>query len=325
MTVTLPKPIHLNPVYGAYFADPFLWKYGETYFAIGTGELEAAGQTIGKIFPLLQSTDFFHWQPAGSALIRPDHNLGTHFWAPEVAFAEGRFYLYYSVGRGDANHQLRLAIGDRPQGPYRDGGRSLLDPIRCPFAIDAHPFQDEDGRWYLFYAKDFLEQSADQRPGTGLMVAPMADMTSLINDGVMVLRARHDWQRFQINRAKYGAIWDWHTLEGPCVRKHDGLYYCFYSAGCWQDESYGIDYAVAEHVLGPYSDRGNDSGPRVLRTVPGHVVGPGHNSIVIGPDGQTDYLAYHAWDKHQKARLLFLDKLRWTPEGPRCDGPTWAA
>ena len=28
---------YTNPVYAEYFADPFVWKVGETYFAIGTG------------------------------------------------------------------------------------------------------------------------------------------------------------------------------------------------------------------------------------------------------------------------------------------------
>jgi len=43
----------------------------------------------------------------------------------------------------------------------------------------------------------------------------------------------------------YGRVWDWHTLEGPFVRKHDGRYYCFYSGGRWETESYGVDYGVA--------------------------------------------------------------------------------
>jgi GH43 family beta-xylosidase len=122
----------------------------------------------------------------------------------------------------------------------------------------------------------------------------------------------------------YGRNWDWHTLEGPCVCKHNGRYYCFYSGGCWQNDSYGVDYGVADNVMGPYSDAGNEDGPRVLKTVPNHVIGPGHNSIVRGPDGETDYIVYHAWDKQMKLRRMFVDELSWTPGGPRCQGPTYA-
>jgi beta-xylosidase len=318
-----PKPTHTNPVYGSYFADPFVWKQGDTYYAIGTGELEATGKTIGKVFPLLQSSDFFQWTPAGSALIRPDHSLGANFWAPAVAYANEKFYLYYSVGHEDKNHQLRVAVGDSPQGPYKDLDKPLLDLKKCAFAIDPHPFQDEDGAWYMFYARDFLDVASQARAGTALMVARMKSMTELSDAGEALLRPRRDWQRFQKDRPMYGRTYDWHTLEGPCLYKHEGRYYCFYSGGRWENNTYGVDYAVADHILGPYSDAGNEEGPRVLRTVENHVIGPGHNTIATGPDAQ-EYIVYHAWDKEMKARRMFIDELSWTAGGPRCIGPTWA-
>ena len=293
------------------------------YYAIGTGELEASGQTVGKVFPVLQSIDFFQWSFASSAMVRPDSRLGDNFWAPAVVHAQDKFYLYYSVGQGDKNHQLRVATSDSPQGPYNDVGKSLLDPKVCSFAIDPHPFQDADGHWYLFYARDFLDSSNSVRPGTALMVARMNNMTELENEGRTVLRARSNWQRFKSNRLMYGRNWDWHTLEGSCVCKHNGRYYCFYSGGCWQNDSYGVDYGVADNVMGPYSDAGNERGPRVLQTVPNHVIGPGHNSIIRGPDGETDYIVYHAWDKQMKLRRMFIDELSWTPDGPKCQGPTY--
>ncbi len=74
--------------------------------------------------------------------------------------------------------------------------------------------------------------------------------------------------------------------------------------------------------MGPYSDEEAESGPRVLHTVPGQMLGPGHNSITIGPDAETDYIIYHAWDKDMTARQMCVDRLLWTPDGPRCGGPT---
>lgn len=311
------RQTHVNPVYGSYFADPFAWKTGDTYYAIGTGELEATGQTVGKVFPLLQSSDFFQWQFAASAMLRPDPKLGSHFWAPEVAFNDGTFYLYYSVGHGDEGHQLRVAASDSPQGPYEDLGKTLLGPPACPFAIDPHPFRDEDGQWYLFYATDFLDREAGFRAGTALAAARMRGMTELEGPSVPLLRARSDWQRFQSDRLKYGRVWDWHTLEGPFVRKHNGLYYCFYSGGRWETENYGVDYGVSDRILGPYSDDGNEQGARVLRGMPNQVPGPGHNSILTGPDDSTEFIVYHAWDKRMRMRQMFVDPLMWTDEGPR--------
>lgn len=326
---------YTNPVYEDYFADPFVWEYEGVYYAIATGPAEAEGtvdevasvlgvdSTKLRVFPLLRSLDLVNWHFVDNALLRPDPALGDNFWAPEVAYCDGKFYLYYSVGHEDKNHQLRVAISDSPVGPYQDTGKALVDPQSCPFAIDPHPFCDDDGQWYLFYARDFLDTEGGVRAGTALCVDRLQDMTQLSGAGKVILRARSDWQRFLANRLMYGEIFDWHTLEGPCVRKHEGRYYCFYSGGRWETENYGVDYGVADSVMGPYSDAGNETGPRVLRSVPGYVMGPGHNSIVLAPDGKTEYIVYHAWPNNMAARQMYLDKLIWTPDGPVCNGPTW--
>jgi beta-xylosidase len=315
---------HRNPVHDGYFADPFVWSAAGEYFAVGTGPGEAAGTAPSeRVFPLLRSRDLVHWRNAGSALVRPPAELGDTYWAPEVAFADGAYHLYYSVGRADVGHQLRVARSVAPEGPYVDTGAPLLDPSKVPFAIDPHAFRDDDGRWYLFYACDFLDHGecppfGAVRAGTALMVAPLDGMTRLAGAGTVVLRARHDWQRFLADRPMYGGRYDWHTLEGPCVVKHAGRYYCFYSGGRWETDTYGVDYGVADHVLGPYSDEGNERGPRVLRTIPGRVIGPGHNSVVVGPDGVTEHIVYHAWDAAMTARRMWIDPLAWTADGPRC-------
>jgi beta-xylosidase len=115
-----------SPVFPDYFADPFVWESGGEYFAIGTGEREASGHPGEMIFPLLRSTNLRAWRHAGRALLRPDHALGTHFWAPEVACHDRRFFLYYSVGFADQNHQLRVATSDTPLGPFQDFDRSFI-------------------------------------------------------------------------------------------------------------------------------------------------------------------------------------------------------
>jgi GH43 family beta-xylosidase len=306
----------MEPVYDGYFADPFVWRHDGVYFAVGTGPAEAAGTVAERVFPVLRSMDLRSWEAVGRALVRPDAALGDSYWAPEVAWDGEAFWLYYSVGFADARHHLRVARSVAPAGPYRDVA-ALTDPATCAFAIDPHPFRDLDGRWYLFHARDFLDACTPVRAGTALVVQPLDGMRRLAGEPTVVLRARHEWQRFLAHRPMYGGRYDWHTLEGPSVRRHDGRYWCFYSGGRWETESYGVDYAVADHVLGPYDDTGADAGPRVLRTVPGRVVGPGHNSIVDGPDG-VDRIIYHAWDPGMTARRMFVDRIAWTPDGPRC-------
>ncbi len=307
---------YCNPVYDAYFADPFVFVVAGTYYAVGT-----AGTENG-IFPMLRSKNLVQWEALGPSLVEPGKPLGTDFWAPEVAFDGSRFYMYYSVGYRDVGHRLRVASSEVPEGPYVDLGIDLVDPDETPFAIDASPFRDVDGQWYLFYARDFLQCEGDERPGTALVVDRLSTMSSLAGEERVVLRATQDWQRFAQGRHIYGGIYDWHTLEGPCAKFHDGKYYCLYSGGRWENDTYGLDYAVADSPMGPWRSL-NGPSPRLLRSVPGKVIGPGHNSIVTGPDGVTDFLVYHAWDAAMTARRMCIDKLLWTEEGPKCNGPTW--
>jgi beta-xylosidase len=323
-----------NPVYAHYFADPFVWRDGDSFYAVGTGLLEARSEaehgggllTVdGRpgVFSLLRSPDLMSWSPLGAALVALHPDFGDAYWAPEIAFAEGRSWLYYSVGRGDKAHHLRVAVSDRAEGPYEDCGRRLTNPFTLPFAIDASPFQDDDGQWYLFYARDFLDTDGGFRAGTGLVVDRLIDMMTLAGEERLVLRPRHDWQLFQSQRIMYGGRYDWHTLEGPCVRKRNGRYYCLFSGGRWENDSYGVDYAVADRVTGPYEDPDGLTGARVLRTVPGAVLGPGHNSIITVD--RDDYIVYHAWDPAMTARRMFIDRIEWRDDGPRCEAPAFSS
>ena len=304
---------YCNPIYDAYFADPFVLATDEGYVAVGTGRI-----VDGLVFEVLGSEDLVSWHRVGGALEPVAAELGNDYWAPEIAAADGRWWLYYSVGHDDTRHHLRVAVGDAPTGPYRDCGVNLTPDER--FAIDPHPFRDRDGTWYLFHARDVLDA---ERVGTMMAVDVLDGMSQLAGRPETVLRPSGDWQLFKRQREMYGGVYDWHTLEGPTVREHEGRYYCFYSGGNWQTDGYGVSYAVADHPLGPWveSPAALAEGP-LLRTVPGHVLGPGHNSVVTTPEG-LDVMVYHAWDPGQTARRMCLDRLEWTTRGPVVHGPTW--
>ncbi|MFC7669940.1 family 43 glycosylhydrolase [Hymenobacter humi] len=105
------------------------------------------------------------------------------------------------------------------------------------------------------------------------------------------------------------------------VRQHGGKYYCFYSGANFLTPRYGVDYCVADSIMGPYSDAGAEKGPRVLHAVAGHVRGPGHHSHVLSPNGKTEYLVYHAWNKAMTERQLCIDRLAWTAQARAAWGP----
>lgn len=297
-------------------ADPFVLRWQDEYFAYGTG----VSSVEGKQFPVLHSTNLTDWEYVGHALVSPEGlPADAEYWAPAVAEQGGKFYLYYSgAPAGDAiEHRLRVAVADHPAGPFVDTGRILLPDEG--FTIDAHPFRDpKDGRWYLYYARDFLD---GDRVGTGLAVVPLADdMVTPTGSPQVVLRATADWQIYERDRTLYGQHWSaWHTVEGACTVEHDGTYYCFYSGGNWQTPGYGVSYGTADHPLGPWQEGDITNGPLVLRgtDMEPEAFGPGHNSMTTSLDGSTDYIVYHAWDAAHTARRMFLTPIEWTLEGPR--------
>ncbi len=299
-----------NPVYPGYFADPFVLRTADGYVAYGTGS-----RYPDRVLEVLESSDLVSWRHVGGALELLPDEFGCDYWAPEVIEHDGRWFMYYSVGQEDTAHQLRVAVAHDPRGPVRDHGVNQSPGAR--FAIDPHPFRDEDGTLYLFYARDVLE---GERVGTMLAVDVLDDMTRPRGEARTILRPSGDWQIFRRQRAMYGKVYDWHTLEGPFVRRHNGRYYCFYSGGSWEGPTYGVGYAVADHPLGPWLEP--PGVPPILVTVPDQVVGPGHVSITTGPGGG-DVLVYHAWDAGLTARRMCIDPLTWSDDGPKLSGPTW--
>jgi GH43 family beta-xylosidase len=315
---------YTNPVWPDYFADPFVLSWQGRYFAYGTGEpAEKTDANGASVFAVLRSNNLVHWEKSGAALVPVEAGKHANYWAPEVAAYGGRFFLFYSTAPAERDelHRIRVATAADPEGPFIDAGAVL--PEDEGFCIDAHPFCDpKDGKWYLFFAKDFFTD----RTGTGLAVTPLrADMLRAAAPSRPVLSANADWQIYERNRMLYGRKWDaWHTVEGPCVVAHDRKYYCFYSGGNWQTHDYGISYAVADHPLGPWQ-HAPDAGPVVLRQRPAEVLGPGHNSYALAADGRTEVLVYHAWDPKRIARRMCIDRLVWSKNGPRCLGPTTTA
>jgi GH43 family beta-xylosidase len=311
--------MYQNPLGPINFPDPAAIKFRGDYFAYATGE--ALG---GRIFPIMTSPDAVHWSFHAGAMAPLRDREAREYWAPEVAYCNGRFYLYYAViAFGTPEHHLRVAISDSPLGPFEDQGLNLTpDEI---FAIDAHPYHDEDWQWDLFYARDFLEPPF---VGTGNVVDRLVTMTQLSGRPARVLRPYAEWQVFEYQRAEKGGM-DWYTVEGPFVLKRRGKYFCLYSGGCWKDRDYGVAYAVSDVPMGTggyddrsYRDEANRNGPTLLRTEPGRVLGPGHNSVVKAPNNVTDLMVYHGWPPELTGRLLRIDRMEWHAGKPFCAGPT---
>lgn len=297
---------YLNPVYPHSFPDPFVLKFRGEYWGYCTGFWND-----GRAFGILHSRDLVSWKEMPGAM-EPLSGGHTCYWAPEVTYNDGRFYLYYSVGN-EERMEIRVAVAEHPAGPFTDSGRRLTSE---PFAIDAHVFLDKDGTRWLFYATDFLTHS---HIGTGTVRDRMLDPFTLAGDPRPVTLPRHDWHVYHPNRPEKGGV-RWHTVEGPFVLEREGVYYQMFSGGNWQNPTYGVSYATSEE--GPRSlEEWRQEDLPILRTT-GEVVGPGHNSVVRGPDNRQLWCIYHRWSPDSSARVLAIDPLDWEGRRMRIDGPS---
>jgi hypothetical protein len=166
--------------------------------------------------------------------------------------------------------------------------------------------------------------------GTGTVRDRMLDPFTLEGRPRPVTRAQHAWQVYDPARKEKGGV-RWHTVEGPSVLKRRGLYYEMFSGGNWKNVTYGVSYATARSLEDSGEWTQHADGARllpVLRTVPGRVLGPGHNSVVLGPDQRQLFCVYHRWSRPSGERVLCIDRLGWAGTrllvlGPS-DGPVEA-
>lgn len=291
----------------AYVADPFILAHDAGYYLFGT----TGGATApDREFAVLHSLDLLTWTSLAGPLHRPDAALGDAFWAPEVVQADDRWWMYYSVGHGDAGHHIRVAVADHPAGPYDDLGIVLTPDER--FAIDPHPFQDADGTWYLYFARDVLDH---ERAGTHLAVAPLHDMTRLGGPTTEVLAPSADWQVYARDRPMYGGVYNWHTLEGPSVLERHDRYWLTFSGGAWTGRDYQVSWAVADNPLGPWQAASGVSGRLLATDAPSGLIGPGHNSLCTDPQGR-DVIVFHSWDSSHTRREPHVMHIDFTTQGP---------
>jgi arabinan endo-1,5-alpha-L-arabinosidase len=293
---------YTNPVFAQSFPDPFVLKFRGRYYAYSTG-MAADGQVFG----MLTSSNLVDWEVLGGAMA-PLAQAHPHYWAPEVTYYNCKFYLYYSVGN-ETLMEIRVAVAERPDGPFHDVGRRLTKEV---FAIDPHVFRDDTGDWYMFYATDFLEHT---HVGTGTVVDQMIDPFTLAGKPRPVTRARYDWQVYDPQRKEKGGV-RWHTVEGPFVLQRKGLYYEMFSGGNWQNETYGVSFAVSDTIHREDEWNQHSDGDKILpilRSIPGRIRGPGHNSVVVGPNNRELYCVYHAWT--EAGRVLAIDRMDFSGPG----------
>lgn len=206
-------------------------------------------------------------------------------WAPDAAYKNGRYYLYFPARDQQGIFRIGVAISDRPEGPFRPEPQ----PINGSYSIDPCSFVDDDGRAYLYFGGIWGGQlqkwrtgrfdpngvePADSEPAIGPRVAELgADMTSFRGDvtEIQILDENGKPLRASDHDRRY--------FEAPWMYKRNGLYYFSYSTG----NTHYLVYATGTSPRGPFTYRG-----RFLEPVLGWTT---HHSMVDFK-GKT-YLFHH--------------------------------
>jgi beta-xylosidase len=205
---------------------------------------------------------------------------------------DGKFYLYYTdndpnAAPGLLGKQIGVAVSNSALGPFED------KKVLASRSIDAHLFQDDDGRYYLYYVEIV--------GGFKIFVQRMSDPLTKEGDRIEVLHPTEQWEMVS-----------GHVTEGPFMLKHKGIYYLMYSGTGADSPNYGIGYATSKSPVGPFEKY---AGNPIAHRAEG-IYGPGHHCVVDGPDGKMWIVCHQKYDDSiSYRRFLALDRIWFEDDG----------
>jgi beta-xylosidase len=206
-------------------------------------------------------------------------------WAPDAAEKNGKYYFYFPAKRKDGIFQIGVAIGDKPEGPFK----AEPEAIKGSYSIDPAVFQDDDDSYYLYFGgiwggqlqkyrnnafHEKYEEPAANEPALGPIMARLTtDMKQFAEEPVELKILDKEGKQLLAgdNNRRY--------FEAPWMHKHNGKYYFSYSTG----DTHFICYAIGDNSYGPFTYAGVILNPVIGWT--------NHHSIVKFNDQW--YLFYH--------------------------------
>jgi arabinan endo-1,5-alpha-L-arabinosidase len=282
--------------------DPVMIKEGDFYYIFHTG----VGIAVRK------SADMLEWQQARPSRVFtrvPAWALekipgATNIWAPDIAYFNEKFHLYYSVSTFGSNRSViglatnRTLDFESEEFEWVDEGLVVESTGAQNYnCIDPNLLIDAEGNAWLSFGSFW----------SGLKLVRLDNETGKPVDNAVIPLA----QRF-VNAG---------SVEAPFIIRHGDYYYLFASFDfCCRgtDSTYYVVVGRSENVEGPYLDReGTEmlSGGGTQVTFPTERwKGPGHCAIYR--EGETDYIVYHAYDAESIGTpTLRIAPLSWDEEG----------
>lgn len=259
--------------------DPFIMLWEDRYYAYGTLAEDGIAVFI--------SDDLETWSVPeeannGLALHKSDVWADKWFWAPEVYYVNGKFYMYYS-----ADEHICVATSESPFGPFVQKIKEpMITEEKC---IDNSLFIDDDGRPYLLFDRF--------NDGLNIWIAELEnDLINLKMDTMRkCINVSQPWEEVQAR-----------VNEGSFIVKHENLYYMSYSGNHYKSQFYGIGYATSKNILGPWEKyEGNP-----IFQKPKNLVGVGHSSMFTDKNGQLR-IVFHAHNSKTEInpRIMYISKV----------------
>ncbi len=291
--------------------DPVMIMQDSVYYLFCTG------RGIGRY----RSTDMKNWErlpgvfeEAPDWVMEKLPEFRNHIWAPDVAYHNGRYVLFYSVSRFGKNTSCIGMVStpslhpDDPNYEWTDHG-----PVICSIpgeddwnAIDPNLIFDEEGQPWMSFGSFW---------GGMQLFLMSADLTGPKGEGdTQVIATRGQSERENILKAGDGAI------EAPFMIKRGDWYYLFVSFDfCCRGENstYNIRVGRSKQVTGPFLDKDGvdmvDGGGSLVLKGNERYAGVGHNAVENF--GGQDYLICHGYDLEAEghSRLLIFP-MEWSED-----------
>ncbi len=277
-----------NPVIRGDFPDPTIIRVGNIYYAAGTSN------DFAPNYPLYESSDLVNWKRIGAVFSEPPAWSSEDFWAPELYYKDGTFFVYYTTKRKDTGIAcIGVATTKDIHKGFTDHGIIIEWGDE---AIDAFVFQDDDEKLYITWKAYGLTRGRE-----------IEILASELSDDGLSLVGEH----FSLTDQTKG--WNGPGHEGQCLIKRNGYYYLLYSAGGCCDNR--CDY----HVMVARSKNlreGWEQNPETILQGGETWRCTGHGTLVNTPDGRYFYMyhSYNATDFEFIGRQGMLDEMLWNEE-----------
>ncbi len=208
--------------------------------------------------------------------------MGSHIWAPELHFIDGKWYMYFAAGGAEDIWAIRMYVLENESANPMEGEWVEKGQTKTKwetFSLDATVFEHRGTR-YMVWA----QHPPDLDGNTALFIAEMDTPWSIVQPQVELTRPEYDWeiQLFKVN-------------EGAAVIKNAGKIFMTFSAS-GTDHNYAMGLLTADEdadLLDP-SSWSKSREPVFQTSEENGIYGPGHNSFTTTPDGTIDLIVYHA-------------------------------